>query len=177
MTRMRKLWNEFSSFAMSGNMLDLALGFIIGAAFAKLIESLLNNVMMQLVAAIFGQQDFSALVLTVHHAKIRYGVFVTDLINFLILAGVLFAVVKGIVWIGIGRGRAFGEKQCPYCLDKIPPAALVCRSCGQQLVGDLPPPDEAELRLAEQYRRRIGLPGRPVLPRRADPEVRTGREA
>ena len=55
---MRKLWNEFKSFAMSGNMLDLALGFIIGAAFATLVQSLADNVFMQFVAAIFGTPDF-----------------------------------------------------------------------------------------------------------------------
>jgi large conductance mechanosensitive channel len=167
MAVMRRLWGEFKAFAMSGNMLDLALGFIIGAAFAKLIESLANNVLMQLVAAIFGKQDFTKLQVTVHRADINYGAFLTDLINFLMLAAVLFGIVKVIVWMGIGRGRVFGEKQCPYCLDKVPPSALVCRSCGQQLVDELPPLSEAERMLAEMHaRRRIALPPLPVLPRR-----------
>jgi large conductance mechanosensitive channel len=161
MALVRKLWSEFKSFAMSGNMLDLALGFIIGAAFAKLIESLANNVLMQLVAAIFGQQDFTKLRLTLHHARINYGAFLTDMINFLMLAGVLFIIVKAIVWMGVGRGRVFGEKQCPYCLDKVPPAALICRSCGQQLVAELPELAEAERLLAEQQRRRLTLPPLP----------------
>jgi large conductance mechanosensitive channel len=166
MAVMRKLWSEFKSFAMSGNMLDLALGFIIGAAFAKLIESLANNVLMQLVAAVFGKQDFTKLQFTVNNAEIKYGAFLTDLINFLMLAAVLFAIVKGIVWFGIGKGRTFGEKQCPYCLEKVPPAALLCKSCGQQLVAELPPLAEAQRLLAEaQARRRIALP---VLPRRSE---------
>ena len=165
MAVMRKLWGEFKAFAMSGNMLDLALGFIIGAAFAKLIESLANNVLMQLVAAIFGKQDFTQLQFTLHHAQINYGAFLTDMINFLMLAAVLFAIVKAIVWLGIGRGRVFGEKQCPYCLEKVPPTALVCRACSQQLVEELPPLSEAQQRLAELHRRRLALP---VLPRRGD---------
>ena len=172
MAVMRRLWGEFKAFAMSGNMLDLALGFIIGAAFAKLIESLANNVLMQLVAAIFGKQDFTKLHVTVHHADINYGAFLTDMINFLMLAAVLFAIVKAIVWLGIGRGRVFGEKQCPYCLEKVPPAALVCRSCGQQLVDELPPLAEAERQLADMLaRRRLALPPLPVLPRRGGDEV------
>src|SRR3954454_22768177 len=98
MPLMRRLWNEFKSFAMSGNMLDLALGFIIGAAFAKIIESLANNVLMQLVASIFGKPDFTKLTLTVNKAEIKYGLFLTDLLNFMMLAAVLFLIVKMIMW-------------------------------------------------------------------------------
>jgi large conductance mechanosensitive channel len=160
MAVVRKLWDEFKSFAMSGNMLDLALGFIIGAAFAKLIESLANNVLMQLVALVVGQPNFN----TLHFKSIQYGQFLTDLVNFLLLAVVLFVIVKMIVRLGIGRGRVFGEKQCPYCLDKVPPTALVCKSCGQQLVDELPPLAEAERLLAEAHaRRRIAL-SLPPLP-------------
>ena len=87
---MRKSWAEFKAFAMGGNMLDLALGFIIGAAFAALVESLANNVPLQLVAAIFGKPDFTALVLTVNGAEIKYGAFITDFVSFVLLGLVLF---------------------------------------------------------------------------------------
>jgi len=158
MAVVRKLLGEFKAFAMSGSMLDLALGFIIGAAFAKLIESFANNVLMQLIALVAGQPDFTKL----HSGQIKYGQFLTDLVNFLMLAGVLFLIVKFIVRLGIGRGRVFGEKQCPYCLDQIPPTALTCRSCGQQLVDELPSLAEAERLLAEQHaRRRLSLPPLP----------------
>ena len=155
---MRRLWSEFKSFAMSGNMLDLALGFIIGAAFAKIIDSLANNVLMQGVAAIFGKQDFSELVWTVHKAQIRYGVFLTDLVNFLLLVALLFAVVKFIVMFGFGRGKQFGKQQCPYCEESIAPTALVCRFCRNQLVDDLPALADARTRLDELERKRGGLP-------------------
>jgi large conductance mechanosensitive channel len=154
---MRRLWNEFKSFAMSGNMLDLALGFIIGAAFAKIIESLAGNVLMQMVAVIFGQPDFRSLTINVNGGTIRYGAFLTDLVNFILLAALLFGVVKFIIFIGVGRGRAFGTKQCPYCQEQVAPNAYVCRFCHQQLVDELPPLAEAEARLADQYRRK-GLP-------------------
>jgi large conductance mechanosensitive channel len=151
---MRRLWNEFKSFAMSGNMLDLALGFIIGAAFAKIIESLAGNVLMQLVAVIFGQPDFRALTINVNGGTIKYGAFLTDMVNFILLAALLFGVVKFIIFIGVGRGRAFVTKQCPYCQEQVAPTAYICRFCHQQLVDELPPLSEAEARLAEQNRRK-----------------------
>jgi large conductance mechanosensitive channel len=155
---MRRLWNEFKSFAMSGNMLDLALGFIIGAAAANIINSLVNNVLMQSVAAIFRKRDFGALVLTVNDAEIRYGVFLTDLVNFLLLVALLFVVVKFIVLFGFGRGKSFGKQQCPYCEENIAPTALVCRFCRHSLVEELPSLADARIRLDELERKRGGLP-------------------
>jgi large conductance mechanosensitive channel len=155
---MRRLWNEFKSFAMSGNMLDLALGFIIGAAFAKIIDSLVGNVLMQLVAVIFGQPNFQALVIRVNGGEIRYGMFLTDFVNFLLLTALLFGVVKFIVFVGMGRGRAFVMQQCPYCHEQVQPNALICRFCHQPLVDDMPELEAAHARLAELNRRKLNLP-------------------
>ena len=155
---MKNLWLEFKAFALGGNMLDLALGFIIGAAFANIIGSLANNVLMQGVAAIFGKKDFTALVVTVNGAEIKYGAFLTDLVNFLLLVALLFIVVKFIVMIGFGRGKQFGKQQCPYCEESIAPTALVCRFCRQELVDDLPTLSDARSRLDELERKRGGLP-------------------
>jgi large conductance mechanosensitive channel len=177
MTLVRKLWSEFKSFAMSGSMLDLALGFIIGAAFAKVIESLISNVMLRLISAIGGEPDFNALTIHVGQGRIKYGQFVTDLINFMILVFMLFIVVKLIMRLGIGRNRVFGERQCPYCLDVIPPTALICRSCGQQLVEELPPLAEAEARLAENRARRITLPSVRRRPGGSPPAASVGAAA
>jgi large conductance mechanosensitive channel len=168
MPLMRKLWNEFKSFAMSGNMLDLALGFIIGAAFAKIIESLAQNVLMQSVAAIFGKQDFTKLVLTVNNAQIRYGFFLTDLVNFLLLAALLFVVVKFIVFVGVGRGRAFGTQQCPYCYEHVDPSALVCKFCRRDLVDEIPALSDARARMESQFKRKIYLPPLPIPGRRRE---------
>jgi large conductance mechanosensitive channel len=158
---MRRLWNEFKSFAMSGNMLDLALGFIIGAAFAKIIDSVVNNVLMQAIAAIFGKQDFTLLIWTLNGAQIKYGAFLTDLVNFLLLVALLFVVVKFIVAVGFGRGKQFGKQQCPYCEESIAPTALVCRFCRHQLVDELPTLADARTRLDELERKRSGL-GMPI---------------
>ena len=155
---MRRLWNEFKSFAMSGNMLDLALGFIIGAAFAKIIDSLVGNVLMQLVAVIFGKPDFRELFVTVHGARIQFGMFLTDLVNFLLLTALLFGVVKFIVFVGMGRGRAFVTQQCPYCHEQVQPKALICRFCHQPLVDDMPQLEAAQARLADLNRRKLNLP-------------------
>lgn len=159
---MRKLWQEFKAFAMSGSVLDLALGFLIGAAFAKLVESLANNVLMQLVAAVFGQPDFTALAFNLNGARIRYGAFLTDSINFMILAFVMFAVIKLVVRIGVGKARSFVGRDCPYCMTEIPTEALVCKQCGSKLVDDdLPTPEDAVKRLNEQRARKgISLPRR-----------------
>jgi large conductance mechanosensitive channel len=70
---MRNSWSEFKAFALGGNMLDLALGFIIGTAFAALVESLAGNILLQLVAAIFGKPDFSKFVWTVNGTQICAG--------------------------------------------------------------------------------------------------------
>jgi large conductance mechanosensitive channel len=154
---MRRLWHEFKSFAMSGNMLDLALGFIIGAAFAKIIDSLVQNVLMQFIAATVGKKDFTELVLTINNSEIKYGAFLTELVNFLLLAALLFAVVKFIVFVGFDRGRSFGTQQCPYCLEQISPNALVCRFCQQKLVDELPSLAEARTMLDAMNRPKLPL--------------------
>ncbi|WP_436495258.1 large conductance mechanosensitive channel protein MscL [Actinokineospora sp. HUAS TT18] len=126
---MKALWSEFKAFALGGNMFDLALGFIIGTAFAALVESLAGNVLMQLVAAIFGKPDFSGLLFTVNGAELRYGAFLTELLNFLLLGLVLFGLVKLMKKAGLGNFRAQGSRECPYCKEFVPIDALKCKWC------------------------------------------------
>lgn len=162
MARMRRLWSEFKAIAINGSVLDLALGFIIGAAFATLIESFVENIFMQGVAAVFGQPNFGGISINIGETKIRYGAFLTDVLNFLLLAVALFVMVKLMLAIGVERGRPLEQRQCPYCLERVPTSALICRSCGQQLVEELPPLAEAEKLLTDRQVRRW-----PALPRRA----------
>lgn len=126
---MRGMWAEFEAFALGGNMLDLALGFIIGTAFAGLVDSLAADVIMQLVAALFGQPDFSDLVVTVNGTGIRYGAFRTVLINFLLLALVLFGMVKLLKRVGLGNFKAQGSQECPYCKEFVAIDASKCKFC------------------------------------------------
>ncbi|MEV8513906.1 large conductance mechanosensitive channel protein MscL [Dactylosporangium sp. NPDC051484] len=163
---MRKLWAEFKAIAIGGSVLDLALGFIIGTAFATLVQSFVTNLFSQAVAAVVAEPDFKELHVTIHKTPIRYGMFLNDLLQFLLLALGLFVVIKLMTLIGVERGRPLEVRNCPYCLDRIPAGALTCRSCGQQLVADLPSPEEAErLQLAREARRWPTLP--PItIPRR-----------
>ncbi len=126
---MKNSWAEFKAFALGGNMLDLALGFIIGTAFAAVVDSLAGDVIMQLVAAAFGQPDFGRFVLTVNGAQIRYGSFLTVMVNFLLLALVLFGMVKPLKRIGLGNFRAQGSHECPFCKEFVPIDALKCKWC------------------------------------------------
>lgn len=87
---------EFKDFIMRGNVVDLAVAVIVGAAFTAVVNSFANDILMQLVAAVFGKPDFSDLTFELGDAVIRYGTFITVLINFLIVASVVFLVVKGI---------------------------------------------------------------------------------
>src|SRR6478609_1415746 len=146
---MTKIWREFKAFALSGNVFDLALGFLIGAAFSKLVESLANNVLMQLVASIFGEPDFKDWVATVNGTQIHYGIFLTDLLSFFMLAGVLFFIVKMMSVTGVSRMRSYDERQCPYCLEPVVPHALVCKTCTRALVAEVPDYEAAEKRAAQ----------------------------
>ncbi|WP_033437351.1 large conductance mechanosensitive channel protein MscL [Saccharothrix sp. NRRL B-16314] len=134
---MKNLWLEFKAFALGGNMFDLALGFIIGTAFAALVESLAGNVLMQLVAAIFGQPDFSGFVFTVNNAEIRYGAFLTELLNFLLLGLVLFGLVKLMKLAKLGNFRAQGSRECPHCKEFIAVDADKCKWCTADVVPDV----------------------------------------
>jgi large conductance mechanosensitive channel len=141
----RKTWQEFRGFALSGNMLDLALGFIIGAAFAALVESLAKNVIMDLIAALGGAPDTSGLVWHVYKGEVHYGVFLGDLISFLILGLVLFGLVKLITHAGLGNFRAQGQRECPYCKEFVAVDAVACKWCTREIVAELPDPEDAEL--------------------------------
>jgi large conductance mechanosensitive channel len=86
---------EFKDFLLKGNIVELAVAFVMGVAFAAVVNSLVNNLVMPIVAMIFGKPDFSDLTFTINDAVFRYGAFITDVISFLaIAAAVFFFVVK-----------------------------------------------------------------------------------
>jgi large conductance mechanosensitive channel len=86
---------EFKEFLLKGNIVELAVAFVMGVAFAAVVNSLVNNLVMPIVAMIFGKPDFSDLTFTINDAVFRYGAFITDVISFLaIAAAVFFFVVK-----------------------------------------------------------------------------------
>ena len=86
---------EFRDFTLRGNIVELAVAFVLGVAFGALITSFVDNLLMPIVAMIFGKQDFSALTFTINDAVFRYGAFITDVIQFVAIgAAVFFFVVK-----------------------------------------------------------------------------------
>jgi large conductance mechanosensitive channel len=154
------MWRQFKSFALNGSMLDLALGFIIGAAFAGLIDSMANQVISPLIATIFGTESMNSLHGSIGGGpRIYYGEFLTAVLNFILFALILFLFLKFIAAVGMGRNRDFVEKQCPYCMEYIPPQALVCKVCHQPLVAQIPDVATAEARAAKlRERHRLKLP-------------------
>lgn len=87
---------EFKAFAMKGNVIDLAVAVVIGAAFGKIVSSLVDNIITPLIGLLMGGVDFSNLSYTVGDAVVTYGVFIQSIIDFLIVALVIFMVIKGI---------------------------------------------------------------------------------
>ena len=91
---MKDLLDEFKAFVMRGNVLDLAVAVILGIAFGAVVVSFTNDIIMAIIGAIFGKPNFSNLTLDIGDGVVRYGAFLTAVLNFLIVAAALFAVVK-----------------------------------------------------------------------------------
>ena|SRR4028118_1582239 len=127
---MRGLLAEFKTFALGGNLVDLAIGIAIGVAFAAVVQSLVDNIILPIVAAIFGKPNFDALSLTIGRGEIEYGKFLTTLVGFLLLALVIMFLVKGVRRAtGIEAAGAQGTRECPFCLTFIPVDASACMAC------------------------------------------------
>ena len=91
---MKKILNEFKKFISKGNALDLAVGVVVGGAFSKIVSSLVNDVIMPLIGVIIGGIDFTNLSLKVGEATVNYGMFIQNIIDFLIISFCIFLVVK-----------------------------------------------------------------------------------
>ena len=135
----------FKEFLIKGNMVDMAVGFIFGAAFATVIKSLVNNVIMPPVGKLLGNVDFSQLFYALDGKEyaslkalekagapaIKYGVFINDLISFLILGFVVFMFIKSYNKMKKAEPKeAPTTKNCPKCAMEIPVDAKVCGYCG-----------------------------------------------
>ena len=127
---------EFKEFIMKGNVMDLAVAVIIGGAFGKIISSLVNDILMPLIGLILGGINFSALAFTVGEAKVTYGNFIQALIDFLIIALVIFLLVKGINKLSKKPAPTPAEpttRECPHCFTTIPIKATRCPNCTSEL--------------------------------------------
>ena len=137
---------EFKEFIARANIIDLAVAVIIGVAFGKIITSLVDGIIMPPIGMLLGKIDFASLFLVLDHSKgvpvsladakakgvpvIAYGAFINDIVNFLIIALVIFLVVKIVNKL---RKTDPARKDCPYCLTSIPIMATRCSACCAEL--------------------------------------------
>lgn len=143
--------DEFKKFAMRGNVVDMAVGIIIGAAFGKIVSSLVKDIIMPPIGKLMGNVDFSGLFInlgdipyqTLAAAQeagaptINYGTFVNTVLDFLIVAFAIFMVIKGMNSLKKEEETAPAEattKTCPECLSEIPIAAKRCKFCASEVV-------------------------------------------
>jgi large conductance mechanosensitive channel len=136
------MFKEFKEFVARANVIDLAVGVIIGVAFGKIVTSLVEGIIMPPIGLLLGKVDFSSLFVVLDRSKglplslaeakekgipvIAYGAFMNDVVNFLIVAFVIFVIIKVVNKI---RKKDPGKKDCPHCLTAIPIAATRCAAC------------------------------------------------
>ena len=151
---------EFKEFALKGNIMDMAVGVVIGGAFQKIVNSLVNDIIMPAISVLTGNVDFSDMVFTVGEASIKYGNFITTIVDFLIIAFSIFLAVKYINKLNkikeLGdfaaskldkQGKFIKHKEkeveepkepetktCPYCLSEVKYHATKCAHCASELV-------------------------------------------
>ena len=126
---MGKMIKEFKEFAMKGNVIDLAIGVIIGGAFGAIVSSVVEDVLTPIIGAIFGQPDFSGIKL----GPIQLGNFINAVVNFLIVAVCLFAVMKAINKMKKPEAPAKEARKCPFCKSEIADDATRCPHCTSEL--------------------------------------------
>ncbi|HXF85092.1 MAG TPA: large conductance mechanosensitive channel protein MscL [Anaerolineales bacterium] len=125
---------EFKDFAMRGNVMDLAIAVIIGGAFGKIVASLVNDVLMPLIGLLLGGINFSNLSFTVGDAVVKYGAFLQAIVDFLIIAFVIFLLVRTVNRMKKPEPAAEPTtKECPYCFTTISIKAKRCPNCTSQL--------------------------------------------
>lgn len=156
------MWKEFKEFALKGNIIDLAVGVIIGGAFQKIVNSLVNDIIMPTIAIFTGKVDYTQLSITIGESSIKYGSFITAVVNFLIIAISIFLMIKYINKLnkkleqikeeelkklekkGKFRRRKTDlvpepvaeptTKVCPYCYTEIHIKATKCPHCISELI-------------------------------------------
>ncbi|HEY9075496.1 MAG TPA: large-conductance mechanosensitive channel protein MscL [Anaerolineaceae bacterium] len=142
------MWKEFKAFIMRGNVLDLAVAVIIGGAFGQIVTSLVNDIIMPPIGLLLGKVDFASLFINLSGtsypsiraakdagaATLNYGIFINTIINFLIIAFVIFLIVRAANKMQKPKPAAAPTtKDCPYCCTAIPIKATRCPHCTSEL--------------------------------------------
>ncbi len=130
MNRTRGFWNDFKSFAFSDNLLKVAVAFVLATAFTVLVKAFVDAFIMPLVAAAVGDVNFDDLVFTLNGSEFTYGSFLSALITFVLIALVLFLVVKAAIRI---QGEEAETTSCPACTEDVSIAASRCPHCTSEL--------------------------------------------
>lgn len=136
---MRGLFAEFRQFTLRGNVVDLAIGIVIGVAYTGVVQGLVKDLIDPLIAAIFGKPDFTRFHFTLHNATFFYGSFITAVITFVIVAVILFVLVVKPVNLMMDRfhlspaSKSPATKTCPACFTDIPLKASRCPNCTSEL--------------------------------------------
>ena len=126
---MSNLIKEFKEFAMKGNVLDMAIGVIVGGAFGSIVSSVVEDLITPIIGAIFGQPDFSSIKL----GPIQLGNFINAVVNFLIVAICLFAVLKAVNALKKPAPAPKPARKCPFCKSEIADDATRCPHCTSEL--------------------------------------------
>ena len=145
------MFKEFKEFIARGNVIDLAVAFVIGAAFTKIVTSLVEGVVMPPLGLLLGKVDFSSLFVVLDDSKgvpvsladakakaipvLAYGQFINDVISFLIIALVVFLIVRQVNRLWSKQDEGPTTKDCPHCLSTIPLMATRCKDCTAELRG------------------------------------------
>jgi large conductance mechanosensitive channel len=124
----------FKKFLLRGNVVDLAIAVIIGAAFGALVGAFTTDLLTPIIAAVAGKPDFSTLSFTIHHSVFLYGAFLNAVITFVILAAVVYFFVVKPIGVLLDRYKPAPDEpipthDCPHCLSSIPEVAAVCAFC------------------------------------------------
>lgn len=138
---MKSFMKEFKEFISRGNVMDMAVGVIIGGAFTAIVNSLVNDIIMPLLSLLTGGFDFTALSIALGEgedaAVFAYGAFISAIINFLLIALVIFWILKAINKFSKKQEEEKAaeptEKDCPYCYSKINIKATKCPCCGSEI--------------------------------------------
>ena len=134
---MKSFMSEFKEFALRGNVMDMAIGIVIGAAFTAIVTALVDNIISPIIG-MFVKVDFNHLVATVNGVDLQYGAFIMAIVNFLIVAFVLFLIIKAMNKAAKAGKKEEEEaepttKECPFCLQEIPIKATRCPHCTSEL--------------------------------------------
>jgi len=141
------VFRDFRQFLLRGNVVDLAVGVVMGTAFGQIVTKLVADLLTPLIAATVGKPDFGALSFTIHNAQFRYGDFLNAVITFVLVAvAVFFLIVKPVNYVSTLAIRQDSPnpatRKCPYCLSEVPKAATRCAFCTSEIDPEEPPTSE-----------------------------------